>query len=142
MTLLGLIPFNRETNPEILSRRNQDLEAKQLTAGQRILRALDWGIGAGADDRNIGAAELLRAMILPWKVGCDPPIHKGLHETTKTCLSQMLFTAPIVALLCIYAAFVYGLLYLLLTTITSTFVLVYGFTLGSAGLAYIGLVSP
>lgn len=54
---------------------------------------------------------------------------------------QMLFTAPIVALLCIYAAFVYGLLYLLLTTITPTFVSVYGFTLGSAGLAYIGLVS-
>lgn len=53
----------------------------------------------------------------------------------------MLFKAPIVALLCIYAAFVYGLLYLLLTTITPTFVSVYDFSLGSAGLAYIGLVS-
>ncbi|KAK4497768.1 hypothetical protein PRZ48_010421 [Zasmidium cellare] len=116
VTLVGLVAFNRETNPEILSRR-KDVDVKQLTVKQRIFKALDWGIG-GEDDRNVTKKELLRAMILPWK---------------------MLFTAPIVALLCIYAAFVYGLLYLLLTTITPTFVSVYGFSLGSAGLAYIGL---
>ncbi|KAF2173413.1 hypothetical protein M409DRAFT_35170 [Zasmidium cellare ATCC 36951] len=105
LTLIGLISLNRETNPEILSRR-RDVDVRQLTLKQR------------EDDRSVTKKELLRAMVLPWK---------------------MLFTAPIVALLCIYAAFVYGLLYLLLTTITPTFVSVYGFTLGSAGLAYIGL---
>lgn len=51
----------------------------------------------------------------------------------------MILTSPIVSLLCLYAAFVYGLLYLLLTTITNVFVLTYGWTLGIAGLSYIGL---
>ena len=51
----------------------------------------------------------------------------------------MIFNTPIVSLLCLYAAFVYGLLYLLLTTITQVFIEVYGWSLGKSGLAYLGL---
>ncbi|GLA46418.1 hypothetical protein AnigIFM63604_009891 [Aspergillus niger] len=47
--------------------------------------------------------------------------------------------SPIVLLLSVYMAFVYGLLYLFFTTITSVFEGVYGFSTGLAGLSYLGI---
>lgn len=47
--------------------------------------------------------------------------------------------SPIVLALSTYMAFVYGILYLLFTTITDVFINTYGFTQGTAGLAYIGI---
>lgn len=50
-----------------------------------------------------------------------------------------MFISPIVLLLSIYMAFVYGILYLLLTTLTQVFIQTYGFSRGVAGLSYLGL---
>jgi predicted MFS family arabinose efflux permease len=50
-----------------------------------------------------------------------------------------MFLSPIVLTLSTYMAFVYGLLYLLFTTITEVFINTYGFSQGVSGLAYLGL---
>ncbi|KAH6672043.1 multidrug resistance protein [Halenospora varia] len=47
--------------------------------------------------------------------------------------------SPIVFLLSTYMAFVYGLLYLLFTTISGVFIGTYGFSQGISGLAFLGL---
>ncbi|KAJ9656227.1 hypothetical protein H2198_005078 [Neophaeococcomyces mojaviensis] len=51
----------------------------------------------------------------------------------------MLFKSPIVFLLAAYMSIVYGLLYLLFTTITSVFEGQYGFSSQITGLAYLGI---
>lgn len=53
--------------------------------------------------------------------------------------SKMLLFSPIVALLSLYMAIVYGYLYLLFTTITSLFEEAYGFSQGTAGLSFLGI---
>ena len=53
--------------------------------------------------------------------------------------TKMLFLSPIVFLLSLYTAVIYGYLYLLLTTITEVFEDNYGFSQGSVGLAYLGI---
>ena len=52
---------------------------------------------------------------------------------------KMLFKSPIVFLLATYMSIVYGLLYLLFTTITSVFEGQYGFSPQITGLAYLGI---
>jgi hypothetical protein len=52
---------------------------------------------------------------------------------------KMLLFSPIVLTLSTYMAFVYGLLYLLFTTITGVFTKTYGFSQGLSGLAFLGL---
>ncbi|KAJ6007794.1 benomyl/methotrexate resistance protein [Penicillium herquei] len=52
---------------------------------------------------------------------------------------KMLFGSPIVICLSVYVAFIYGILYLLFTTITSVFTEIYGFSQGVSGLAYLGI---
>lgn len=52
---------------------------------------------------------------------------------------KMLFLSPIIALLSLYMAVVYGLLYLLFTTIISVFISTYHWQPDICGLAYIGL---
>ncbi|KAI9930647.1 hypothetical protein ASPWEDRAFT_107800 [Aspergillus wentii DTO 134E9] len=74
-------------------------------------------------------------------------VHKGeegvsLGKTLGLGLKRpmlLLFKSPIVMLLSVYMAFVYGLLYLFFTTITSVFEGQYGFSTGLAGLAYLGI---
>jgi predicted MFS family arabinose efflux permease len=51
----------------------------------------------------------------------------------------MLFLSPIILLLSIYMAVVYGLLYLLFTTITSVFIQTYHWQPDICGLAYVGI---
>jgi hypothetical protein len=52
---------------------------------------------------------------------------------------KMLLFSPIVLALSTYMAFVYGLLYLLFTTITGVFTTTYGFSQGLSGLSFLGL---
>ena len=52
--------------------------------------------------------------------------------------TRMLMT-PIVAVLCIQVALIYAYLYLLFSTFTQAFVEIYGFSVGSSGLTYLGL---
>lgn len=51
---------------------------------------------------------------------------------------KMLLLSPIILLMSIYAAFVYGILYLLYTTFTFVFMEYYGFSSSNVGLTYIG----
>lgn len=51
----------------------------------------------------------------------------------------MLFRSPIVFLLSLYVAVIYGYLYLLFTTISAVFEGQYGFSQGSVGLSYLGI---
>ena len=51
----------------------------------------------------------------------------------------MLIFSPIVLLLSLYVAFVFGLIFLLFTTFPSVFEATYGFGPGTAGLSYLGL---
>lgn len=53
--------------------------------------------------------------------------------------TRMLFLSPIVFLLSVYVAVIYGYLYLLFTTIPDVFKDHYGFSQGSVGLAYLGI---
>lgn len=49
---------------------------------------------------------------------------------------KMLFLSPIVLLLSLYMAFIYGIMYLLFTTISSVFIGTYGLSQGLSGLAF------
>ncbi|GME34194.1 major facilitator superfamily transporter [Neofusicoccum parvum] len=51
----------------------------------------------------------------------------------------LLFRSPLLPLLCLEVGFISGLLYLLLTTTSTFFRTVYGWSLSTAGLAYLGL---
>ncbi|EME81332.1 uncharacterized protein MYCFIDRAFT_38503 [Pseudocercospora fijiensis CIRAD86] len=51
---------------------------------------------------------------------------------------KMLLRSPIVGLMAVYAAFVYGVLYLLYTTFTFVFEEYYGFSSSNVGLTYLG----
>ncbi|KAK3935595.1 putative MFS transporter [Diplogelasinospora grovesii] len=53
--------------------------------------------------------------------------------------TKMLFFSPIILLLSIYCAFMFGLIYLLFTTFPEVFEETYGFGPGIAGLSYLGL---
>ncbi|KAH8811891.1 MFS multidrug transporter-like protein [Xylogone sp. PMI_703] len=53
---------------------------------------------------------------------------------------RLLFTEPIVLLLSIYMAFIYGLLYLFLTAYPIVFQQIHGFTPGVGGLPYFGMI--
>ncbi|MCJ1415061.1 hypothetical protein MMC32_001391 [Xylographa parallela] len=71
-------------------------------------------------------------------------LHSGLSpfnlfKRSITRPAKMLFFSPIVLLLSIDMAIVYGYLYLLFTTITEVFQSTYHFSQGSVGLTYLGL---
>lgn len=78
----------------------------------------------------------------------NPKLRSALAKeiTTKELFSmamvrptKMLLFAPIVTLLSLYMALVYGYLYLLFTSMPTLFVKEYHFSSGSVGLAYLGL---
>ncbi|KAJ5938153.1 hypothetical protein N7454_004495 [Penicillium verhagenii] len=60
-----------------------------------------------------------------------------LHSIVRP--TKMLFLSPIVFLLSLYVALIYGYLYLLFTTISEVFEDQYGFSQGSVGLSYLGI---
>jgi predicted MFS family arabinose efflux permease len=75
-------------------------------------------------------------------------LRSALHDrlTPKQRISQaivrpikMLFLSPIVLLLSVYVAFLFGLLYMFITTFPRVFTEQYGFSTGDTGLTYLGL---
>lgn len=52
--------------------------------------------------------------------------------------AKLLILSPIVSAMCTYVAVMYGLMYILFTTFSFVFIDVYGFSTGSAGLAFLG----
>ncbi len=68
--------------------------------------------------------------------GRDP---KELFKLSIVRPVKMLFLSPIVFLISLYMATVYGYLYLMLTTFPRVFQIQYGFSNGSVGLTYLGM---
>jgi len=117
ITLMGLVAFLldffflRETYPPIiLVDKAADLRR----------RTLNWGIHAKQEEIEVDFGELIR---------------KNFARPLK-----LLFMEPIVLLLSIYMAFIYGLLYLFLTAYPAVFQSVHGFGLGESGLPFFGMV--
>lgn len=65
--------------------------------------------------------------------------HKEIFLRAIVRPTRMLLFSPIVFLLSLYMAVVYGYLYLLFTTITGLFERSYGFSQGTAGLSFLGI---
>ncbi|KAB5558484.1 major facilitator superfamily transporter [Coniochaeta sp. 2T2.1] len=113
VTITTLIEiFNKETNPRVLIERKVARLAKET--GRTDLRSVYVTSGPQPSGKRI----LLNGLIRPIK---------------------MLFLSPLVFFLSLYIAFVYGVLYLLFTTIPVVFQETYGWTIGSTGLVYIAL---
>ncbi|KAK7542726.1 major facilitator superfamily domain-containing protein [Phyllosticta citribraziliensis] len=71
-------------------------------------------------------------------------LDQGLSHKERFALAivrpaKMLFCSPIVAIMSLYTAIIYGTLYLLFTTITFVFEDIYGFSSSMVGLAYLGV---
>ncbi|KAH8197891.1 hypothetical protein TruAng_007943 [Truncatella angustata] len=83
-------------------------------------RTKNWGIHAKQEEIEIDFKEL---------------IQKNFSRPMR-----LLFLEPIVTLLSIYMAFIYGLLYLFLTAYPFVFQRVHGFNSGESGLAFFGMI--
>lgn len=109
---LGIEFLNQETYAAVLIRRKTERLAKEL--GRNDLRS---AYASSGDNASVRAA---------MKTGLKRPV--------------LLFCkSPIVLLLSLYMAVVYGLLYLFFTTIPRVFSQQYGFSTGLSGLAYLGI---
>lgn len=71
------------------------------------------------------------------KLASDLPPQKLIRHTIVRPM-KLLFLSPIVSVMCIYIAVLYGLLYILFTTFTFVFEEVYRFSTTSAGLSFLG----
>ncbi|KAI9343301.1 major facilitator superfamily domain-containing protein [Zopfochytrium polystomum] len=78
------------------------------------------------------------------KTGKKPP--SSLHGSMSVVLAEsikrpfiLLFTQPIVQVVAVYMAYVYGLLYLVLSTFTQLWIVRYHQAIGISGLHYLGL---
>ncbi|KAK4507004.1 hypothetical protein PRZ48_000738 [Zasmidium cellare] len=115
MGFLGLalsVIFLEETYPPvILVNKASDLRR----------RTKNWGIHAKQEEIEIDWRELLE---------------KNLSRPMR-----MLFTEPIVLLISIYMAFIYGLLYLFLTFYPIVFQQIHGFNPGVGGLPFFGMIT-
>jgi DHA1 family multidrug resistance protein-like MFS transporter len=108
--ILSLL-FLEETYPPLI------LVAKAAALRRRTK---NWGIHAKQEEIEVDFKELvIKNVARPLKI---------------------LFTEPIVLLITIYMSFIYGLLYLLLTSYALVFQGVHGMTAGVGGLPYFGLV--
>jgi DHA1 family multidrug resistance protein-like MFS transporter len=103
--------FLRETYPPTI------LVAK---AAELRRRTLNWGIHAKQEEIEIDVREL---------------ITKNFSRPMR-----LLFTEPIVTLLSLYMAFIYGLLYLFLTAYPFVFQGVHGMSAGVGGLTFFGMI--
>lgn len=65
--------------------------------------------------------------------------HKERFALAVVRPTKMLFCSPIVAIMSLYTAVIYGTLYLLFTTITFVFEDIYKFSSSMVGLAYLGV---
>ena len=64
---------------------------------------------------------------------------KGFFQRSLLRPFRILFFSPVILILSLYTATVYGDLYLILTTITTVFETIYNFAEGPAGLAFLGI---
>ncbi|PWO30624.1 AraJ, Arabinose efflux permease [Pyrenophora tritici-repentis] len=111
---IALFIFNRETyHPVILSRKTQRLR-KELNRPEL---------------QNIMTYNKDAAALSPLQV-----LQNGITRPLK-----MLAFSPIVLLCSLYVSFLFGLLFLLFTTITSVFIKTYGWAPEMTGLAYLGI---
>ncbi|RAL64300.1 hypothetical protein DID88_002192 [Monilinia fructigena] len=110
---IGIEILNVETNPRLLIKRKVARLSKELNRSD--LRSV---YDPGNSAHHSKSSVLANAMIRPLK---------------------MLMFSPIVFILSLYMALVYGLLYLLFTTITTVFTDRYHWAPELCGLAYIGL---
>ncbi|KAL2156838.1 hypothetical protein VTH06DRAFT_4215 [Thermothelomyces fergusii] len=104
--------FLRETYPPVI------LVGK---AAELRRRTLNWGIHAKQEEIEVDLREL---------------ITKNFSRPMR-----LLFTEPIVTLLSVYMAFIYGLLYLFLTAYPIVFQGVHGMRPGVAGLTFFGMIA-
>ncbi|EQB50112.1 major facilitator superfamily transporter [Colletotrichum gloeosporioides Cg-14] len=106
--------FSRETNHVVLLRRRTEKLKKVL----------------GRDD-----------LVSVYDVGAPSTGHRELAILAAGVIKpfQFITMSPIVPLLAVYMAFVFGLLYLLLTTVANVFTDTYEWPLEICGLAYLGL---
>ena len=110
----GLFIFNRETyHPVLLKRKTLRLRA-ELNRPEL---------------QNIMTYEKDTAAMSPATV-----LRNGITRPLK-----MLARSPIVLLCSLYMSFLFGLLFLLFTTITPVFIQTYGFSPETTGLAYLGI---
>lgn len=111
ITTIGIEILNKETNPRVLMLRKTKRLRKELNRPE------------------------LESIYAPQ--GSLPPLtilSRGLLRPLR-----MLFLSPIVFILAFYMSVVYGLLYLLFTTITTVFQTTYGWNPEICGLAYLGV---
>ncbi|KAL8836669.1 MAG: hypothetical protein Q9176_006183 [Flavoplaca citrina] len=103
--------FLEETYPPIVLQQKAALLRR---------RTLNWGIHAKQEEIEVDFREL---------------VTKNFSRPLR-----LLFTEPIVLLLSIYMAFIYGLLYLFLTAYPIVFQQIHGFNPGVGGLPYFGMI--
>ncbi|EUC39954.1 hypothetical protein COCMIDRAFT_110054 [Bipolaris oryzae ATCC 44560] len=101
----------KESNAEIILQR----KSEQL---QKINPTLVPRSEADQSHSKLSFYELILPVVRPWK---------------------LLFRSPVSAILCLYMAYVYGLLYLLFTTISSVFTSKYGWSISQSSLVYISI---
>jgi multidrug resistance protein len=111
LTTIGIEILNKETNPRVLIRQKV-----------KALRA------------SLNRPELVSAYETAGVVPKSTILKNGLLRPLK-----MLFRSPICFLLALYMCFVYGLMYLIFTTITGVFQETYGWNPEICGLAYMGV---
>ncbi|KAK3293252.1 major facilitator superfamily domain-containing protein [Chaetomium fimeti] len=109
--VLDLLFLNETYPPTILVGKAAELRR----------RTLNWGIHAKQEEIEIDVREL---------------VTKNFSRPMR-----LLFTEPIVTLISVYMAFIYGLLYLFLTAYPFVFQGVHGMSAGVAGLTFFGMVT-
>jgi len=111
LTTILIECLNRETNPRVLIKRKTDRLRIELSRPD------------------------LQSVYTP-----NGPLSSGKLLTNGILRPlRMIFFSPIVFILCLYMSVVYGLLYLLFTTITGVFQSTYGWSPEICGLAYMGV---
>ncbi|KAE8130882.1 major facilitator superfamily domain-containing protein [Aspergillus pseudotamarii] len=108
---VGIEVFNTETNPEVIIQKKTNLLAKQTNRPD--LR------NCYRKDESLTSFQIIKSGILV-------PI-------------RLLFATPISFILSLYMSLVYGLLYLLFTTITGVYEVTYRWSPQLCGLAYLGI---
>lgn len=109
LSLVWCFIFARETYAPVLLERKA-VQLRKETGNQNLVSKLDLGITT----KELWKRSLLRPM-------------------------KLMFLSLICALMSVYLAIVYGIMYLLFTTFTFVFEENYGFTQSTVGLVYIGL---
>ncbi|ORY15542.1 membrane transporter [Clohesyomyces aquaticus] len=110
----GIIVMGRETNPTVLIDRKTARLRKEHNRPEL---------------RNIYTHKQEAATLTTRYI-----LSRGMFRPLK-----LLFTSPIVFLLSLYVSFVFGLLFLLFTTITGVYIQTYGWSPELCGLAYLGV---